>query len=325
MLLTAAAKVIATLALGLLAASSGWADTWPTRPVRFIVPFPPGGPTDSLSRAYARLMSDILKQQVIVENKPGAGGNLGVDFIAKSVPDGYTIGLGTNGPLAINVTLFSKLPYDPTKDVTPITRFAFVPNVLVVHPGVGAKDLGELIRLVRANPDKYSYASGGNGTSQHLAGEMLNAMLNIKLTHVPYKGESFALTDVIGGQVPMFFSSLVGALPQIKAGKLIPLAVTSTRRNPALPDVPSLAETGLAGYEATAWYGVIAPANTPPDIVRQIHEASVKALQSPEIAQRMAAIGASGTPSSPAEFSDFIRSEINRWAPVIKQSGAKVD
>jgi tripartite-type tricarboxylate transporter receptor subunit TctC len=306
-------------------AAAAWGETYPSRPVRFVMPFAAGGPTDVLSRAYAKAMSELLKQPVIVDNRPGAGGNLGVDLVAKAQPDGYTIGLGTNGPLAINVTLFSKLPYDPQKDITPVTRFALVPNVLLVPPSLGVKDFDELVRLVKANPGKYSYASGGNGTSQHLAGEMLSVLGKLDLTHVPYKGESPAITDVIGGQVSMSFSSLAASLPHIRSGRLVPLAVTSAQRSPAMPEVPSIAEKGFPRYEAVAWYGIIAPPGTPVEIVRKLNEASHKAFASAEVREKLTALSAAATPGTPEEFTAFIRSEIARWAPVVKASGAKVD
>jgi tripartite-type tricarboxylate transporter receptor subunit TctC len=318
-------QACAAAILAPFAAAAAWGETYPSRPVRFVMPFAAGGPTDVLSRAYAKAMSELLKQPVIVDNRPGAGGNLGVDLVAKAQPDGYTIGLGTNGPLAINVTLFSKLPYDPQKDITPVTRFALVPNVLLVPPSLGVKDFDELVRLVKANPGKYSYASGGNGTSQHLAGEMLSVLGKLDLTHVPYKGESPAITDVIGGQVSMSFSSLAASLPHIRSGRLVPLAVTSAQRSPAMPEVPSIAEKGFPRYEAVAWYGIIAPPGTPVEIVRKLNEASHKAFASAEVREKLTALSAAATPGTPEEFTAFIRSEIARWAPVVKASGAKVD
>jgi tripartite-type tricarboxylate transporter receptor subunit TctC len=318
-------RAVMAVMAGLLTVAAAWADTYPSKPIRFVMPFAAGGPTDALSRVYAKELSELLKQPVIVDNRPGAGGNLGVDLVAKAPPDGYTIGLGTNGPLAINVTVFGKLPYDPSRDIAPITRFAFVPNVLVVPPSLGVKDAGELLRLFKANPGKYSYASGGNGTSQHLAGEMLKTMAQLDIVHIPYKGESPAIADVIGGQVAMSFSTLAASLPHIQSGRLIPLAVTSAQRSPALPQVPTIAENGLPGYEATAWYGIIAPANTPPEIVRKLHDASLKAFASAEVVDKLAALGASAAPTTPEAFAAFIRSETQRWAPVVKASGAKVD
>jgi tripartite-type tricarboxylate transporter receptor subunit TctC len=320
-LLQACAAAPATM----LAATAWGAESYPAKPLRFIMPFTAGGPTDVLSRAYAKELSQILGQPVVVDNKPGAGGNLGVNLIAKAPADGYTIGLGTNGPLAINATLFSNLPYDPQKDLAPITRFAFVPNVLLVPPSLGVNDVEELLRRVRATPGKYSFASGGNGTSQHLAGEMLKTMGKLDITHVPYKGESPAIIDVIGGQVQMSFSSLAASLPHIRSGRLLPLAVTSAKRNSVLPDVPTLAEKGFPGYEATAWYGIVAPAQTPPEILRTLREASLKAFATTEVTEKLAALSATLAPTTQEEFAAFIRSETARWAPVVRASGAKVD
>ncbi|SPA38497.1 putative secreted protein [Cupriavidus taiwanensis] len=311
--------------LPLLGTARASGSAYPAKPIRLVVPFVGGGPTDILSRAYASQMSQFLGQPVIVENKPGAGGSLGVDVVAKAVPDGYTIGLGTNGPLAINLALFGKLPYDPRRDITPITLFAFVPNVLVVSPSMGVNDLDQLLRLLRANDGKYSYASGGNGTSQHMAGEMFKTMARVNVAHVPYKGESMAITDVIGGQVAMSFSSLAASLPHLRSGRLIPLAVTSAERSPILPGLPTLAEKGFRKYEATAWYGIIAPPHTSPEIVARLHAASLRAFASPEVVARLAALGATAAPTAPAEFAAFIDKEIVRWAPVVKASGATVD
>lgn len=317
--------VCVTAFLGLLTDNLAWCGTYPSKPLHFVTPYSAGGPTDILSRAYAMALSELLRQPVVVDNKPGAGGNLGVDFISKAQADGYTIGLGTNGPLAINIALFGKLPYDPQKDIMPIARFAFVPNVLLVAPSLGVRDMDALVRLIKANPGTFSFASGGNGTSQHLAGEMLKMMGGLDIIHVPYKGESPALTEVIGGQVSLVFSSLAASLPHIRSGRLIPLAVTSARRIPALPNIPTVAEKGFPGYEATAWYGIIAPAKTPRAIVGLLHEASLKAFASAEVQEKLAAIGATVAPTKPDEFAAFIRTETARWAPVVKASGARVD
>ncbi|SMP76319.1 Tripartite-type tricarboxylate transporter, receptor component TctC [Noviherbaspirillum suwonense] len=318
-------KLLVACVAALGVATSAVADEYPSRLIRLVVPFAAGGPTDILSRAYAKGLSDVLKQPVVVDNRPGAGGNIGIDVVAKAAPDGYTIGFGTNGPLAVNVSLFSKMPYDPAKDLAPITFFAFVPNVIAVHPSLGVKDLKGLIRLIKANPNKYSFASGGNGTTQHLGGELLKTMADIKLLHIPYKGEGPAMIDALGGQVPIIFSSIAAGVPYVKSGKLIPLAVTSAKRNPALPDVPTVAEAGLPGYEATAWYGVVAPAGTPKEIIQKLNAASLKAINSHEVSERLAASGASAAPGTPEEFMAFIRSEIPRWEQVVKQAGAKVD
>lgn len=304
---------------------SAIAQDFPSKPIRLIIPFSAGGPTDVLSRAFAKALSELVKQPVIAENKPGAGGNIGVDAVVRAEPDGYTMAVATNGPLAVNVSLFSKMPYDPTKDIEPISLFAFVPNVVAVHPTLGVKDLKGLISLLKANPDKYSFASGGNGTTQHLGGELLKVMAGVSMTHIAYKGEGPAMTDALGGQVPIIFSSLAAGIPNVKSGRLVPLAVTSAERNPALPDVPTVAEAGLPGYAATAWYGFIAPPGTSKEIIRKLNAASTKAVNTPEVQALLMKSGATLAMGTPEEFGAFIRSEIPRWAEVVKKSGAKVD
>lgn len=310
---------VATLGLSAVAAAA----EYPAKPIRLICPYVAGGITDQLSRDYAKALSDVLHQLVVVENKVGAGGNIGVDVVSKAAPDGYTIAVGAIGPLAINVSLLSKMPYDVQKDLTPISRLAFSASVLAVNPSLGVKSVKELIALAKANPGKYSYASGGTGTTQHLGGEMFTSMAGVKIAHVPYKGENAAAMDVLGGHVPMIFSHPPSVLPHIKAGKLIPLAVTSKVRSPLLPDVPTLDEEGLTGYEITAWFGIVAPAGLPKDVEQKLHAATVKAMASPEVAAFLAANGAIAATDTPEEFAAFIRSETSRYAALIKQTGAK--
>lgn len=317
--------IVCLAALGVAASASASTEEFPAKPIRLVVNYAAGGPTDAMARAYGKVLSELLKQPVVVDNRPGAGGNIGVDIVAKSAPDGYTLAFTAGGPLATNVSLFSKMPYDPVKDLAPVTMFAHVPNIIAVHPSLGVKSFDELVKLVKANPGKYTYASGGNGTTQHLGGEMLKVMGDLQLTHVPYKGEGPAMTDVLGGQVPIILSSVANGLPYVKSGKVIALAVTSAKRNPALPDVPTVAESGFPGYEATAWYGIVAPAGTPKDIIQKLNVASVKAINSPEVGARFAATGSAMAPGTPDEFGAFIRSEIPRWAKLIKQVDAKVD
>ncbi|WP_035883398.1 Bug family tripartite tricarboxylate transporter substrate binding protein [Cupriavidus metallidurans] len=320
------AVAVATLGLMSTAYSPARAQPdYPSRPIRMIVPFAAGGPTDVLSRQFAKALTDELKQNVIIDNKPGAGGNIGVDIVAKAPADGYTIGFATNGPLAVNVTLFGKLPYDPTKDLTPISRFALVPNVLVVHPSMGVKDFDSMMKLLRANPGKYIFASGGNGTTQHLSVEMLKVMGKVEIGHVPYKGEGPAITDVLGGQVPALFSSVAVGLPYVKSGKLIPIAVTSRERVRSLPSVPTIAEKGIPGFDVSAWYGVFAPPGLPADILKKLNAASRRAIQSPALQEWLVSMGGTPSPSTPEEFGAFIKSEILRWKPIIEASGAKVD
>ncbi|MDP3172409.1 MAG: tripartite tricarboxylate transporter substrate binding protein [Polaromonas sp.] len=316
---------IAVTLAGLAGISPALASDYPTKPIRLIVPFAAGGPTDALARAFALQLGDALKQTVVVENKSGAGGNIGVDFVAKAPADGYIIGFGTNGPLAGNVALFKNIPYDPVKDLAPITRIAFVPNIIAVTPSLGAKNLQELIALLKANPEKYSFASGGTGTTQHLGGELLKSMTGTRMVHVPYKGEGPAMIDALGGQVPIIFSSLAVGIPYVQSGRLRALAVTSRSRSPALPDVPTASEAGVPGFELTAWYGLIGPAGTPPDILHRLNAASVQVIKSPQFTERLVSVGGTPAPSTPEEFSAFIRSEIPRWSEIVKKTGAKAE
>lgn len=313
------------LLCGLVSVAPAFAADYPTKPIRLIIPFAAGGPTDALGRAFALQLGETLKQPVVVENKTGAGGNIGVDFVAKAAPDGYTIGFGTNGPLAGNVALFKSIPYDPAKDLTPITRIAYVPNIIAVSPSLGVKTLQELITLLKANPDKYNFASGGIGTTQHLGGELLKSMTGTRMAHVGYKGEGPAMIDALGGQVPIIFSSLAVGIPYVQSGKLRALAVTSRTRSPALPDVPAASEAGVPGFELTAWYGLVAPAGLPADVLRVLSSASVQVIKSPTFTERLASVGGTPAPTTSEEFGTFIRSEIPRWSDIVKQTGAKAE
>lgn len=301
------------------------ADAYPSKPIRLIIPFAAGGPTDALGRTFAKELGEVLGQTVVVENRTGAGGNIGMDVVAKSPPDGYTIAVGTNGPLAGNVTLFKSLPYDPTTAFAPITRIAFASNVIAVHPNLGVKTLGELIDLIRKEPNKHNFAHGGSGTTQHLGGELLKSMARLQMSAVAYRGEGPAANDAISGHVPIIFSSLVTGIPFVQSGHLIALAVTSRDRVPALPSVPTVEEAGFPGYVATAWYAVVAPAGTPQAIVEKLNAASRKAMESPAIKKLLDQAGAIAAPTTPGELGEFIKSEISYWKPIIEMSGAKVD
>jgi len=303
---------------------------WPTKPVRVVVPFAPGGTTDILARALAPELAKALGQSFIIENKAGAGGNLGADIVAKSPPDGYTLLMGTVGTQAINPSLYPKMPYDAAKDFVPITLVAGVPNVLVMNPAKAKAaritDVRSLIAYARANPGKLNMASSGNGTSIHLSGELFKTMTGTYMVHFPYKGSGPALLDLIGGTMDLMFDNLPSALPQVKAGKLVALAVTSSERSAALPDVPTIAEAGpVKGFEATSWFGLLAPAGTPADIVQRVQQESAKALASPALKERLLSQGAIPGGTSPAEFGRFIAAETKKWAAVVKASGAKVD
>ncbi|MEO7133302.1 MAG: tripartite tricarboxylate transporter substrate binding protein [Vicinamibacterales bacterium] len=301
------------------------AQNYPNKPVRLVVPFPAGGTTDLLARAMAQKLSDALGQQFVVDNRPGAGGNIGADIVAKSPPDGYTLLMGTVGTHAINPGLYAKMPYDHVKDFAPVVLVAGVPNVLVVNPGLPVKTVAELIKAAKDQPGSINFASSGNGTSIHLSGELFKAMTGVQMAHVPYKGSAPALTDLIGGQVQIMFDNLPSALPQIKAGKLRAVAVTSTKRAPALPDLPTIAESGIPGFEASSWFGILAPAGTSRDIVQRINAEANKALQAAEMKDKLLAQGAEAAGNSPEYFADYIRSETTKWAKVVKDSGAKVD
>ena len=312
------------------AASAPTAGAWPSKPVRIVVPFAPGGTTDILARALAPELGKAFGQTFIIDNKPGAGGNLGADLVAKSPPDGYTLLMGTVGTQSINAALYPKMPFDPQKDLAPITMMAGVPNVLVMNPAkaqaAGIKNVADLIRYARANPGKLNMASSGNGTSIHLSGELFKSMTGTFLLHFPYRGSGPALLDLIGGTMDLMFDNLPSALPQVKAGKLIALAVTSGERSAALPDVPTVAEAGpVKGFEATSWFGLLAPAGTPAEIVNRLQQESAKALASPALKERLLSQGAIPGGMSPADFGRFIAAETKKWAAVVRASGAKVD
>jgi len=319
------AVATAAVALTTIHAGAQGAASYPGKPIKIVVPFPPGGATDILARAIGFELQKTWGQSVIIENKPGAGGNTGADLVAKSVPDGYTLIMGTVGTHAINMSLYAKMPYDAVKDFEPVVLVAGVPNLLVVHPSVNAKNVSELTALAKAQPGKLNVASSGNGTSIHLAAELYKQMAGVDIVHVPYKGSSPAVADLLGGQVQMMFDNMPVSLPHVKAGKLRALAVTSMTRSSALPDVPTMDEEGLKGFNATSWFGLLAPAGTPRDIVAKLNAASVKALASAEMRERLAAQGADPVGNTPDQFAAFIKAEIDKWAKIVKASGARID
>ncbi len=320
------------LALGAGAVAPSWAQSaWPAKPLRLIVPFTPGGTTDLLARAIAPELQRALGQAVIVENRPGAGGNIGAAEVARA-NDGHTLLMGTVGTHAINAALYPKLPYDPIKDFAPITLVAAVPNVLVLNPAnaarYGIKSVPDLIRYARAHPGKLNLASSGNGTSIHLAGELFKSMTGTFMLHFPYRGSGPALIDLMAGNTDLMFDNLPSALPHIKSGKLLALAVTSAQRSPALPDLPTVAEAGgpaLKGYEASSWFGLLAPASQPLDQVARLQRETAAALNNPVTRERLATQGAAASGNSSAEFAALIAAETAKWARVVKVSGAKVD
>jgi tripartite-type tricarboxylate transporter receptor subunit TctC len=297
-------------------------SAYPKKPIRLIAPFAPGGGTDILARLFGQKMSETLGQPVIVDNRGGAGGTIGTDIAAKAPPDGYTLIL-VSGSHAINPGLYRKLPYDSVDDFATITQIATSPGILVVNPSLPVNSVKDLIALARAKPGQINYASAGSGTPPHLAGELFKVMAKIDMVHVPYKGNAPAFTDVIGGQVSLIFPTMPSAMPFIRSGRLRPVAVTSARRSPAAPEIPTITESGLPGYEAISWYGILAPARTPPQFVARLHEVLVSAIRAPDMQEKLAAQGLEPVGNTPQQFSAVIRSEIAKWAKVVQASGAK--
>lgn len=304
-------------------AGSAVAQSWPNRAVRLISPFAPGGGADITSRALAQKLTVGLGQQVIVDNRGGAGGMLGVDLAAKSPPDGYTLVLGTIGPIAINPSLLSKMPYDPLKDLAPVSQAAVAVNVLVVHPSLPAKSVKELIAIAKARPTDLNYGSSGSGAADHLAGELFNAMVKVKMAHIPYKGGAPAMLDLVSGNVQMVFSTLSTATAAIDGGKVRPLAVAGSKRFDGMPDLPTMSEAGLTGFEVNNWYGLFAPAGTAKDIIARVNAETVKALAAPDVKKRLMDAGIIATSSSPEGFSTYIRAETAKWGKVIKDANIK--
>jgi tripartite-type tricarboxylate transporter receptor subunit TctC len=312
-------------ALGLLAGQSAWAQNWPAKPIHIVVPFTPGGNTDIVARLIGEGLAKSLGQPVLVENKPGAAGLVGATAVAKAPADGYTLLMGTVGTHAINASLYSKMPYDTVKDFAPITLIASVPNILVVNPSLPVNSVKDLIAYAKANPEKTNFASSGSGTSIHLSGEMFKIRTGISMTHIAYKGSPPALADLMGGQVQLMFDNLPTSLPHVKAGKLKALAVTTSKRLSALPNLPTVAESGLPGFETGSWFGLLAPAGTPKEIVATLDAEVRKLVQRPDLREKLIQQGAEpvGMPSD--EFAAHIKSELAKWAEVVKASGAKAE
>ena len=312
-------------AVALLLPAAGVAQNYPSKPIRLICPFPPAGAVDIASRATAYELSRILGQPVAVENKPGAGGNLGGAEAARSAPDGYTLFMTTSGIQAINPALYAKMAFDPNKDLAPVAALVSLNNVLVVHPSVPARTVQDVIALAKKDPGKWTYASSGNGTSIHMSGAMFTQLTGTDILHIPYKGSGPAVTDLLAGQVNMMFDNIPSSLPHIKSGKLIALATTGAKRDPALPDLPTVAEAGVPGYESGVWFGIMVPAATPKDVIAKLNAAAVQVAKSPEFIKRMTDLGYNLIPSTPEEMAAMLKAELARWAPIVKSSGAKID
>ncbi len=300
------------------------AQAFPSKPIRFIVPFAAGGTSDTVTRLISKELTEIWKVPVVVDNRPGAGGNVGSEIVAHSAPDGYTILMGTVATHGINNSLYAKMPYDPVKDFEPVSLVASTPSVLMVHPSVPVKSVADLVSYAKANPGKLNYGSSGNGSSHHLAGQMFASMAGVNMVHVPYKGTAAAITDLLAGQIQLTFDTLPSAMPHVKAGKLKPLAVTSAQRYPALPNLPTVADT-LPGYEIGSWYGVLAPAGTPRDVVKKLSDDVAAVVRRPEMQEKLLAQGAKPVGSTSEQFAAHIQSELKKWSTVVKESGARVD
>jgi tripartite-type tricarboxylate transporter receptor subunit TctC len=325
------APVAVTIVFIAAAPSSGFAQSpsaataWPAKPLRWISPFAPGGGADITSRIIAQKLGPALNQQVLVDNRGGAGGNIGVDIAAKSPPDGYTLVLGTIGPIAINVSLYKKLPFDPVKDLLPVTQAANALNVLVVHPSLPAKTVKELIAIAKARPGELSFGSSGPGATDHLAGELFKTLTGVNMVHVPYKGGAPAMLDLMAGQVQTVFSTVSTAIGAIKGGKVRAIAMTGDKRFELMPELPTIAQAGVPGFEVRNWYGVFVPAGTPREIVVRLNGELVKILQLPDVKSKLLESGIEALHSTPEQFAAYIQSETKRWAKVVKDSGARAE
>ena len=301
------------------------AEPWPVKPIRIVVTFPPGGQTDVVARLIQPYLEARLGQPVVIDNRPGAGGSIGVDAVAKAAPDGYVIGVGPMGALAVNMSLQDKMPYDTLRDLAPVSLLTTTPFVLAAPPSSAPKSVGEVIALAKAGSGNLSIGHGGNGTAMHLTALLFNHMAGVNITLVPYRGSGLVMSDVMAGHIPLGIGDTTSALAVIRSGQVKALAISSSRRDASLPDVPTFAESGLPGYESMGWFGIVVPAGTPADVIAKLNEATVGALKDPAIAERLRAAGADPLPSTPDEFGAFIRREIAKWAKVVAQSGFKAN
>ena len=319
------ALVAASALLAALPALAQTAAPWPSKPIRYIVPFAPGGTTDILARVVGEKLGAALGQTIVIENKAGQGGSAGSTELARAAPDGYTIGGGTISSHAINASLYDKLPYDPVTSFEPITLYATQPNMLLVHPSVPANNVRELIALLKANPEKYSYGSAGNGTSQHISGELFKTMAGVRMQHIPYRGSGQMLPELLGGTLPVAFDNIASAIPHMKAGKLRALAVTTAARSGVAPEVPTLAEEGLAGYELSSWQAVFAPAGTPKAVVDRLYAEINRILKMPDVNKRLSELGLDLSGMPPAELAALVKADVLRLGKVVKDSGASAN
>ena len=316
---------LATAAIGAVPASAFAQAGYPTKPVTIVVPFAAGGTTDILARIIGQALTTELGQSVIVDNRAGAGGNIGGAMAAKAPADGYTLFMGTVGTHAINASLYKKMPFDPIKDFAPLTRVANVPNLLVANPAQPYKTVKELIAYAKANPGKVNFGSSGNGSSIHLSGELFKSLARVDMVHVPYKGSAPAVTDLLGNQIGIMFDNMPSAIQHVRSGKLVPIAVTTAKRSPELPNVPTIAEAGVPGYEATSWFGMFAPAGTPAPVLTKLNTALVKVLNQAEVKKKINDQGAETVSETPEQFAAFIKAESIKWGKVVKESGASLD
>jgi tripartite-type tricarboxylate transporter receptor subunit TctC len=320
-----ALAAVATAAAASLLPLSAGAQAYPNKPITIIVPFSAGGTTDILARIVGQALTAELGQSVVIDNRAGAGGNIGGQMAARAAADGYTLFMGTVGTHAINESLYKKMPFNPIKDFAPLTRVANVPNLLVAHPSQPFKTVQEMIAYAKANPGKLNFGSSGSGSSIHLSGELFKSMAKVDMVHIPYKGSAPAVNDLLGNQIAIMFDNMPSAISHVRAGKLRPIAVTTAKRSPELPDVPTIAEAGVPGYEATSWFGLFAPAKTPAPIVAQLNKAIVKVLNQPDVKQKIADQGGDIVSETPEQFAAFIKAETAKWGKVVKESGASVD
>ncbi len=298
---------------------------YPAKAIRFVVPYPAGGPLDIVARLLAQKVSESVKQPVVVDNKPGAGGNIGADSVAKATADGYTLLMGAVATHAINPSLYPAMPYDAARDFAPVTQVASTPNVLVVNPSVPATTVGEFIAFAKANPGKLNFGSGSSGSAGHLAGEFFKTLAGVDMAHIPYKGAAPAMQDLVGGRIDLMFDNLASSLSQVRAGRVKALAVTTAKRSALAPELPTIAESGLPGFDITTWFGVFAPAGTPRAVLEVLHTEFTRALAAPDVREKMLALGAEPVGSRPEEFAEYIRAEAAKYARLVKSSGAKAD